>query len=186
MTQLLKVQYFQEIFKSISLAKEHALCGRCVHLGVSTSLIVAVGFILLTTSCTTVVMLPQRLVVFVTQFSVRVSIAISIDFVFNPFSVWLQMSYLNIAVVRVSRKKWRKHMLIAFILTAVTLCYFTTHLFAVGKDKNTSGVIAKGFSQSFKCFCRIFHATPRQCDRVMLLNLIHLKGHTRIKYLKCM
>ena len=45
--QLLKVQYFQEIFKSISLAKEHALCGRCVQLDASTSLIVAVGFILL-------------------------------------------------------------------------------------------------------------------------------------------
>ena len=32
-------------------------------------------------------------------------------------------------------------MFIAFVLTAVTLCYFTTHLFAVVKDKNTSGVI---------------------------------------------
>ena len=80
-------------------------------------------------------------------------------------------------------------MLIAFILTAVTLCYFTTHLFAVVKDKNTSGVIAKGFSLSFKWYTfegRIFHASPRQYDRVMLLNLIHLKGHTWIKYLKCM
>ena len=101
-------------------------------------------------------MLPRRLVVFVTQFSIRVSIAISIDFVFNPFSFWLQISYLNIAVVRFSRKKWRKHMLIAFILTAVTVCYFTTHLFPVVKDKNTSGVIAKGFSQSFKCFLKDF------------------------------
>ena len=32
-TQLVKVIYYQEIFKSISLAKEHALCGRCEHLG---------------------------------------------------------------------------------------------------------------------------------------------------------
>ena len=37
-------------------------------------------------------------------------------------------------------------MLIALILTAVTLCYFTTHLFAVVKEKNTSGVIMDDFS----------------------------------------
>ena len=112
-------------------------------LGESTSLIAAVGFIQLynfmynrsdASSASTNM-------VYITQFFVRVSIAISIDFVFNSFSFWLQMSYLNIAVVRVWRKKWRKHMLIAFILTAVTLCYFTTHLFSVVKDKSTSGDI---------------------------------------------
>ena len=37
-------------------------------------------------------------------------------------------------------------MLIAFILTAVTLCYFTTLLFAVVKDKNTSRFIIDDFS----------------------------------------
>ena len=46
-------------------------------------------------------MLPRLLVVFVTQFFIRVAIAISADFVFNSFSFWLQMFYLNIAVVRV-------------------------------------------------------------------------------------
>ena len=106
-------------------------------LGESTSLIAAVGFIQLynfmynrnDASSTSI-----------TQFFIRVSIAISIDFFFNSFSFWLQMSYLNIAVVRVWRKKWRKHMLIAFILTAVTLCYFTSHLFAVVKANSASGV----------------------------------------------
>lgn len=83
---------------------------------------------------------------FLTEFFVRVSIALSIDFVFNSFSLWLQMSYLNVAVVRVWRKKWRKHLVIAFILTAVTLCFFTTHLFAVVKDKNT-----KSKARDFGC-----------------------------------
>ena len=109
----------------------------------STSLIAAVGFIQLYSfmynrndaSSTSI-----------TQFFIRVSIAISIDFFFNSFSFWLQMSYLNIAVVRVWRKKWRKHMLIGFILTAMTLCYFTSHLFAVVKAKNTSGVIIANIS----------------------------------------
>ena len=76
----------------------------------------------------------------ITQFFIRVSIAICIDFVFNSLSFWLQMSYSNIAVGRVWCKKWRKHMLVAFILTAMTLCYFTPHLFAVVKAKHTSVV----------------------------------------------
>ena len=114
----------------------------------STSLIAAVGFIQLynfmynrsdASSASTNMG-------FITQFFIRVSIAISIDFVFNSFSFWLQMSYLNIAVVRVWRKKWRKHMLVAFILTAMTLCYFTSHLFAVVKAKSTSGVIIANIS----------------------------------------
>ena len=115
-------------------------------LGESMSLIAAVGFIQLYNFIYNRSDSSSALVVFVTLFFIRVSIAISIDFVFNSFSFWLQMSYLDIAVVCVWMKKWWKHMLIAFILTTVTLCYFTTHLFAVVKDKNTSGVILDDFS----------------------------------------
>ena len=106
-------------------------------LGESTALIAAVGFIQLYNFMYHDGDPSSSNVYFVKQFFIRVSIALSIDFVFNSFSLWLQMSYLNVAVVRVWRKKWRKHLLIAFILTAVTLCYFTTHLFAVVEDKNT-------------------------------------------------
>ena len=111
-------------------------------LGESTALIAAVGFIQLynfmynrndASSASTNMG-------FITQFFIRVSIAISIDFFFNSFSFWLQMSYLNIAVVRVWRKKLRKHMLVASILTAMTLCYFTSYLFAVVKANSASGV----------------------------------------------
>ena len=103
----------------------------------STSLIAAVGFIQLYSFMYN---RNDASSASITQFFIRVSIAISIDFVFNSFSFWLQMSYLNIAVVRVWRKKWLKHMLVAFILTAMTLCYFTSYLFAVVKAKHTSGV----------------------------------------------
>ena len=109
----------------------------------STSLIAAVGFIQLYSFMYN---RNDASSASITQFFIRVSIAISIDFFFNSFSFWLQMSYLNIAVVRVWRKKWRKHMLIGFILTAMTLCYFTSHLFAVVKAKNTSGVIIANIS----------------------------------------
>ena len=37
-------------------------------------------------------------------------------------------------------------MLIAFILTAMTLCYFASRLFAVVKAKSTSGVIIEDIS----------------------------------------
>ena len=103
-------------------------------LGESTSLIAAVGFIQLYKFMYSDGS-PQSPF---DQFFIRVSIALSIDFVFNSFSLWLQMSYLNVAVARVWRKKWRKHMLIGLIITIVTLCYFTTHLFAVVEDRNIS------------------------------------------------
>lgn len=115
-------------------------------LGESTALMAAVGFIQLYNFMYHDGDPSATNMDFVTQFFIRVTIALSIDFVFNSFSLWLQMSYLNVAVVRVWRKKWRKHMLIAFILTAVTLCYFTTHLFAVVKDKNTPRTKARDFS----------------------------------------
>ncbi|CAH3187422.1 unnamed protein product [Porites evermanni] len=103
----------------------------------STSLIAAVGFIQLYSFMYN---RNDASLASIAQFFIRVSIGISIDFVFNSFSFWLQMSYSNIAVVRVWCTKWRKHMLVAFILTAMTLCYFTPHLFAVVKAKHTSVV----------------------------------------------
>ena len=103
-------------------------------LGESTSLIAAVGFIQLYKF-----MYPDGSPESpFDQFFIRVSIALSIDFVFNSFSLWLQMSCFNVAVVRVWRKKWRKHVLIVLITTIVTLCYMTTYLFAVVKEKNNS------------------------------------------------
>ena len=108
-------------------------------LGESTSLIAAVGFIQLYKFMYPVPDGSAQSAL--DQFFIRVSIALSIDFVFNSFSLWLQMSYLNVAVVRVWRKKWRKHMLIGLIITIPALCYFTTHLFAVVEAKNTSKAI---------------------------------------------
>ena len=105
-------------------------------LGESTALIAAVGFIHLYSFMYNDT---DHSFSELTQFFIRVSIALSIDFVFNSFSFWLQMSYMNIAVVRVWKRRWRKHMLVGLTLTAVTMCYFTTHLFAVVKDKLSSG-----------------------------------------------
>ena len=111
-------------------------------LGESTSLIAAVGFIQLYKF-----MYPDGSSKSpLRQFFIRVLIALSIDFVFNSFSLWLQMSYLNVAVVRVWRKKWRKHVLVGLFITIVTLCYFTTHLFAVVEAKNKSKAINKDFN----------------------------------------
>ena len=105
-------------------------------LGESTALIAAVGFIQLYSF-----MYKNNALSFaeMIQFFIRVAIALSIDFAFNSFSFWLQMSYLNFAVVRVWKKRWRKHMFVGLVLTTGTMCYFSTHLFAVVKDKHASG-----------------------------------------------
>ena len=105
-------------------------------LGESTALIAAIGFIQLYSF-----MYKEADPSFseLTQFFIRVLIALTIDFVFNSCSFWLQMSYMNIAVGRVWKRRWRKHMLVGLILSVVTMCYFTTHLFAVVKDKHSSG-----------------------------------------------
>ncbi|KAL9963957.1 hypothetical protein ACROYT_G027521 [Oculina patagonica] len=115
-------------------------------LGESTALIAAVGFIQLFSFMYNNSSPSFADMHLISDFFIRVSIALSIDFVFNSFSFWLQMSYLNIAVVRVWKKKWRKHMVVGLILTSVTMCYFTTHLFAVVKDKHTSGATMRHFN----------------------------------------
>jgi len=106
-------------------------------LGESTALIVAVGAIQLYSFMYNNNSLSFTDMHLIADFFVRVSIALSIDFVFNSFSFSLQMSYLNIAVVRVWKKKWRRHMLVCFVSTSVTMCYFTPYLFAVVRDKKT-------------------------------------------------
>ena len=90
-------------------------------LGESTSLIAAVGVIQLYNFMYSGKDTSSE----ITEFFKRISIALSIDFAFNSLSFWLQMSYMNVAVVRVWRKKWRKHMFIAFILITVTMFYFS-------------------------------------------------------------
>lgn len=74
-------------------------------LGESTALVAAVGFIQLYSFMYNNHGLSFSDIHLVADFFIRVSIALSIDFVFNSFSFWLQMSYFNIAVVRVWKKK---------------------------------------------------------------------------------
>ena len=87
-------------------------------LGKSTSLIVAVAFFRIHNF----VYSGQKALSAKTEFLIRVSIAISIDFAFNSLSFWLQMSYMNVAIDRVWKRRWRKHMDIAFIVTAHCEC----------------------------------------------------------------
>ena len=74
-------------------------------LGESTSLIVAVGFFRIHNF----VYSGQKALSVKTEFFIRVSIAISIDFAFNSLSFWLQMSYMNVVIDRVWKRRWRAH-----------------------------------------------------------------------------
>ena len=87
-------------------------------LGESTSMIAAVGFF----QIHNFVYSGQKVLSVKTEFFIRVSIAISIDFAFNSLSFRLQMSYMNVAIDRVLKRRWRKHMDIAFIVTAHCEC----------------------------------------------------------------
>ncbi|XP_078374655.1 uncharacterized protein LOC144658174 [Oculina patagonica] len=110
-------------------------------LGESTALIATTGFFqLYNFMYPTETLLSKNSIYFINHFFIRVFIALSIDFFFNSFSFWLQMSYLNIAVVRVWKKKWRKHMVVAFIVTTVTISFFASYLFAVVRDKRSGQV----------------------------------------------
>ena len=102
-------------------------------LGESTSMIAAVGFFQIYKFIYNV----QKASV-ITEFFTRVSIAISIDFAFNSLSFWLQMSHMNVAIDRVWKKSWRKHMVIAFIVTALTMLYFAGRLLPIVSAKSSS------------------------------------------------
>ena len=103
-------------------------------LGESTSLIAAVGFF----QIYKFIYSGQKALSVITEFFTRVSIAISIDFAFNSLSFWLQMSYMNVAIDRVWKKSWRKHMVIAFIVTALTMLYFAGRLLPIVSAKSSS------------------------------------------------
>ena len=103
-------------------------------LGESTSMIAAVGFF----QTYKFIYNGQKALSAITDFFTRVSIAISIDFAFNSLSFWLQMSYMNVAIDRVWKKRWRKHMVIAFIVTALTMLYFPDRLLPIVSAKSSS------------------------------------------------
>ena len=84
----------------------------------STLLIAAVGFFRIHN----VVYSGQKALSTITEFFIRVSITISIEFAFNSLSFRLQMSYMNVAIDSVLKRRWRKHMDIAFIVTAHCEC----------------------------------------------------------------
>ncbi|CAH3186236.1 unnamed protein product, partial [Porites evermanni] len=102
-------------------------------LGESTSMIAAVGFF----QIYKFIYNHQKASV-ITEFFTRVSIAISIDFAFNSLSFWLQMSYMNVAIDRVWKKRWRKHMVIAFIVTALTMLYYPDRLLPIVRARSSS------------------------------------------------
>ena len=84
----------------------------------STLLIAAVGFFRIHNF----VYSGQKALSAITEFFIRVSIAVSIEFAFNSLSFRLQMSYMNVAIDRVLKRRWRKHIDIALIVTAHCEC----------------------------------------------------------------
>ena len=55
----------------------------------------------------------------------RILVALAVEFVFNSIAVLFQIRYMNIPVIRVWKRNWRKHLVLNFITTVFTLLYFT-------------------------------------------------------------
>ena len=106
-------------------------------LGESTALITAVGFTQIYSFMYNYNSPSFTDMHLIEEFCIRVAIGLSIDLFFNSFSFWVQMSYYNVAVMRVWKKKWKKHMTVCVIVTALTMCYFAKHLFPLVKAKHS-------------------------------------------------
>ena len=57
----------------------------------------------------------------------RIPVALAVDLVFNVISVVFQTRYMNIPVMRVWKRNWKKHLTLAMITTTITVCYFTQY-----------------------------------------------------------
>lgn len=102
----------------------------------STSLVTAVGFIQIYKfmySDTVPSFTDPR---FIWSFFGRCAAGLAIDAIFNTLSIWLQAMQLNVAVLRVWKKKWRSHLLLNLVFTVMTVLYFTEYLFAVVRAKH--------------------------------------------------
>ena len=69
----------------------------------------------------------KKSVVFRTQIVERIPAALALEFVFNSISVFSQTRYMNIPVMRVWKRNWKKHLILATITTAMAVLYFTQY-----------------------------------------------------------
>ena len=70
----------------------------------------------------------DKLAVFRVEVVRRILVALAVEFVFNSIAVLFQIRYMNIPVIRVWRHNWRKHLIIAFITTSMSVVYYTEYL----------------------------------------------------------
>ena len=69
------------------------------------------------------------------EFIKRATAGLLIDLFFNTISVLIQTRVMNIAVCRVWKKKWRYHIIVNTLLVALSVIYYSEHLFGFVKDK---------------------------------------------------
>ncbi|XP_032226584.2 uncharacterized protein LOC116609874 [Nematostella vectensis] len=69
------------------------------------------------------------------NFFTRSITGLAIDLVFNTLSVIIQTRVMNVAIIRVWRKKWRYHLVVNTIIATITMIYYTEYLFSVVRNK---------------------------------------------------
>ena len=65
----------------------------------------------------------------------RILVALAVEFVFNSIAVLFQIRYMNLPVIRVWRHNWRKHLILAFITTSITVVYYTEYMLPLIRAK---------------------------------------------------
>ena len=65
----------------------------------------------------------------------RIAIGLVIEFGFNFLSTFIRIHWHNIPIMRVYSKYWKRHVFANIIVVAVLVCYFTTPLVAIFRNR---------------------------------------------------
>ncbi|KAK3754249.1 hypothetical protein QZH41_020150 [Actinostola sp. cb2023] len=69
------------------------------------------------------------------EFFKRATVGLFIDLLFNTISLLIQTRVMNIAVIRVWKRKWHCHIVINTLLVSISVIYFSEYLLHIVQDK---------------------------------------------------
>lgn len=73
-------------------------------------------------------------------FAIRVTIGLTIDLFFNTISLLVQMRFMNIAVVKVWKHKWRHHCLVMCIVAMATMIIYATSFYQLERYQSDGNI----------------------------------------------
>ena len=77
------------------------------------------------------------------EFLKRMSSGLVIEWVFNVVAVFIQTRFMNIAIFSVWKLKWKCHMLVGAVTSAMTILCFTSYLLQVVRSQEQQDILAR-------------------------------------------